>query len=89
MNEDELKKQQDDLAAKEAELKEREDDAAKIGATIKEEYEKKLEALKADYEARLASREEIIRQLASGENDNSLPSPFEDLNKRRKAQKSA
>lgn len=88
--EGELTKKEEELNAREEQLAKREADASSIAQTIKEEFEKKLEAQKQEFEARLQQREEVIRQLASGEipdvDDNS---PFAELNKHRLAQKAA
>ena len=104
MNEEELKakaeeleRKEGELQTKESELKEREDvlarreaDASNIAQTLKEEFEKKLEAQKQEYEERLNQRDEVIKQLASGETpDIDDNSPFAELNKRRLAQKAA
>lgn len=104
MNEEELKAKAEELEKREGDLKEREEalnereaklatreaDASNIAQTIKEEYEKKLATQKQEFEERLQQRDEVIRQLASGESaaaddDN----PFTQLNKRRIAQKAA
>ena len=88
--EGELTKKEEELNAREEQLAKREADASSIAQTIKEEFDKKLEAQKAEFEERLQQREAVIRQLASGEtpaiDDNS---PFAELNKRRIAQKAA
>ena len=88
--EEDLAKKEEEQKAKEEELYRREADASTIAQTIKQEFEKKLEAQKAEFEERLKQRDEVIRQLSSG----SVPqidenSPFAELNKRRLAQKSA
>ena len=88
--EGELTKKEEELNAREEQLAKREVDASSIAQTIKEEFEKKLEAQKQEFEARLQQREEVIRQLASGEiPDVDSNSPFAELNKRRLAQKAA
>lgn len=88
--EGELTKKEEELNAREEKLAAREADAGNIAETIKEEFEKKLEAQKQEFEERLNQRDEVIRQLASGESpaidDNS---PFAELNKARLAQKAA
>lgn len=105
MNEEELKAKAEEierkegaLAKKEEELNEREEqlakreaDAASIAQTIKEEFTRKLETQKAEFDERLQQREEVIRQLASGDTPDSADenSPFAELNKRRLAQKAA
>ena len=88
--EGELTKKEEELNAREEQLAKREADASSIAQTIKEEFDKKAEAQKAEYEARLQQRDEVIRQLASGErSDVDENSPFAELNKRRIAQKAA
>ena len=86
----ELTKKEEELNEREANLAKREADASSIAQTIKEEFEKKLEAQKQEFEERLKQRDEVIRQLASGESlsidDNS---PFAQLNKDRLAQRAA
>lgn len=104
MSEEELKAKAEELEKKEGELKEREEalnereaklavheaDAGNIAKTIKEEYEKKLATQKQDFEERLQQRDEVIRQLASGESTaTDDDNPFTQLNKRRIAQKAA
>ena len=88
--EGELSNKEEELNAREEKLAAREADAGNIAETIKEEFEKKLEAQKQEFEERLNQRDEVIRQLASGEgpaiDDNS---PFAELNKARLAQKAA
>lgn len=104
MNEEELKAKAEELEAKEGELSKkekeieerekqlavREADAGEIAKTLKEEFEKKNEALKAEYEERLKQRDEVIRQLASGDQPATDDgSPFAELNKKRRMQKAA
>ena len=88
--EGELTKKEEEIHALEEQLAKREADAASIAQTLKEEFEKKFEAQKAEFEARLQQREEVVRQLASGENaaidENS---PFAELNRKRHLQKIA
>lgn len=88
--EGELTKKEEELNEREANLAKREADASSIAQTIKEEFEKKLETQKQEFEERLKQRDEVIRQLASGESpaidDNS---PFAQLNKDRLAQRAA
>ena len=87
---EELAEKEKELNAREEQLAKREADASSIAQTIKEEFEKKLEAQKQEFEARLQQRDEVIRQLASGETpDIDENSPFAELNKRRLAQKAA
>lgn len=104
MNEEELKAKAEELEAKEGDLQKkekeleerekqfaaREADAGEIAKTLKEEFEKKNEAMKAEYEERLKQRDEVIKQLASGDQP-----PADDdsaialLNKKRRLQKAA
>ena len=86
--EGELQKLEEELKEREAAISRREADASSIAQAIKEEYEKKLAAQQAEFEERLKQRDEVIRQLASGdgkpaEDDNN---PFAQLNKKRIAQ---
>lgn len=86
----ELTKREEEVHAREERLAAREADAGGIAQTIKEEFEKKLEAQKQEFEERLNQRDEVIRQLASGENPAvDDDSPFAQLNKARLAQKAA
>ena len=87
--EGELAKKEEELNAREEQLAKREADASSIAQTIKEEFDKKAEAQKAEYEARLQQRDEVIRQLASGDAPLEDNSPFAELNKKRLAQKAA
>ncbi len=104
MNEEELKAKAEELEAKEGELSKkekeieereqqlalREADAGEIAKTLKEEFEKTKEAMKAEYEDRLKQRDEVIRQLASGDQPAADDgSAFAELNKKRRLQKAA
>ena len=88
--EGDLAKKEQELNAREEQLAKREADTSSVAKTLKEEFQKKLEAQKQEFEERLQQRDEVIKQLASGEkspaNDDD---PFEKLNKRRIAQKAA
>lgn len=88
--EGELAKKEEELNARELSIVQREADAQNIAETIKKEFEARLEKQKQEFEERLKQRDEVIRQLASGESpaidDNS---PFAELNKARLAQKAA
>ena len=86
---EELAEKEKELNAREEQLAKREADASSIAQTIKEEFDKKAEAQKAEYEARLQQRDEVIRQLASGDATLEDNSPFAELNKKRLAQKAA
>ena len=88
--EGELSTKEEELNAREEQLAKREADALKIAETLNEEFEKKLQAQKEEFEARLQQRDEVIKQLASGErSDVDENGPFAELNKRRIAQKAA
>lgn len=88
--EGELAKRENELNERESKLVAREADAGSIAQTIKEEFEKKLETQKQEFEERLRQRDEVIKQLASGEQPpNNDDSPFAQLNKARLAQKAA
>ena len=87
--EGDLKAKEEELNAREEQLAKREADAGGIAQKIKEEFEARLEAQKQEFEERLRQREEVIRQLASGENQNPDDGPFAELNKQRLAQKAA
>lgn len=101
MNEEELKAKEDELLRKEGELQKKEEeikareddlsrsqaDASELAKTIKDEYEKKIEKQRQEYEARLASRNEIIKQLAAGEEKApAQPSFIERMNEKRERQ---
>lgn len=88
--EGDLAKKEQELNAREEQLAKREADTSDIAKTLKEEFQKKLEAQKQEFDERLKSREDIIKQLASGETpQDEMPSAFEEINKRRRAQKAA
>ena len=88
--ENDLNTKEESLNARENELAKREADASSIAQTLKEEFNKKLEAQKEEYETRLHERDAVIRQLASGDNPAmDENSPFAEINKRRLLQKSA
>lgn len=88
--EGELTKKEEELNAKEAGLAKREADASSIAETIKKEFEARLEKQKQEFDERLKAREDIIKQLANGDApQDDLPSAFEEINKRRRAQKAA
>lgn len=88
--EGELTKKEEELGALEQKLAKREADASSIAQKIKEEFEKKIDEQKQEFEERLTQRDEVIRQLASGESpDVDENSPFAQLNKARLAQKAA
>jgi len=88
--EGEFAKKEEELNARELSIVQREADTQNIAEKIKKEFEARLEKQKTEFEERLKSREEIIKQLASGEApQEELPSAFEEINKRRRAQKAA
>ena len=88
--EGELSKKEEELNDRESKLVQRETDASNIAQTLKTEYEKKLEEQKAELEARIAQRDEVIKQLASNDSSAGDPNdPFEQLNTSRRAQKAA
>ena len=80
MNEDELKAKEEELNTKQEELTKREnelnarqeefnehkEDAAAIVKQVKDEYETKILKQHDKYEARLKERENVIKQLLSG-----------------------
>lgn len=86
--EGELQKKEEEIKQREEELNQREADKGNIAQTIKEEFDKQLEKQKRDYEARIASRDEIIKQLSAGENKApAQPTFIEILNEKREKQK--
>lgn len=88
--EGDLAKKEQELNAREEQLSRREADTTRIAQTLKEEFEKKLEAQKQEFDERLKNRDEVIKQLANGEESPAnKDDPFEKLNKRRIAQKAA
>ena len=88
--EGDLAKREQELNAREEQFAKREADTSSITQTLKEEFQKKLEAQKQEFEERLQQRDEVIKQLASGEESHvNDDDPFEKLNKRRIAQKAA
>ena len=88
--EGDISKKEEELNARELSIVQREADASNIAETIKKEFEARLEKQKQEFEERLKSREDIIKQLASGETpQDETPSAFEEINKRRRAQKAA
>ena len=87
--EGDLTKKEEALNEKETQLASREADTAKIAQTLTEEYEKKLQAQKVEFEERLKAREDVIKQLASGEKPAEEENAFTEINKRRRAQKAA
>ena len=81
MNEDEIK-------AKEEELKAKEEDVKSLVGSMTTEYEKKLNKQKDDFANKLKERESVIKQLLNGNGpSNKEPTPIEELNAIRQAQK--
>lgn len=89
--EGEIAKKEEELNAREQSIVRREADASEIAKTLKEEFDKKLEAQKQEFEERLKQRDEVIRQLADGENAKGEDEndPFVQLNNHRRLQKAA
>ena len=87
--EGELTNKEEELKERESAIAKREEDASTIAKTLKSEYEKKLEQQKSEYETRLKDRDEVIKQLANGDNEPPQDSPFAEINKRRRANKMA
>ena len=91
---EELKKLEDSLTAKEAELgtkqaelEAKEADVNKITENIKQGFEDQLNKLKADYEERLKTRDDVIAQLsASDGKEQPHVSVIDALNAKRVAQ---
>ena len=96
MNEEELKQLQEQLKAKEEELKKKEEelkqreaDADVIATNISKSYEERMNKQNEVYERRIKERDDVIRQLTSGDAAKPEEGPFAELNKRRLAQKAA
>lgn len=86
--EKELAEKEEALAKREADAQAKEEDAAHIGASIKTEYEARIAKEKAEFEKRLAEREDVIKQLARGETQNEpTPTAVDKLNERRRLQR--
>ena len=91
---EELKKLEDSLTAKEAELdtkqaelEAKETDVNKITENIKQGFEDQLNKLKADYEERLKTRDDVIAQLSANDaQEQPHVSIIDSLNARRVAQ---
>lgn len=91
---EELKKLEDSLTAKEAELtakqgelEAKEADVSKITDNMKQGFEAQLSKLKADYEERLKTRDDVIAQLsASDGKEQPRVSVIDALNAKRVAQ---
>lgn len=85
--EGELKTKEEGLNEREAAISKREADASSIAETIKKEFEDREEAQKKEFEERLKTRDEMIKQLAAGEdNAPAQPSFIERMNQKREMQ---
>ena len=94
--EETLKKREEELNEREASIKEREEelnehkeDAQTLVKQVKDEYEAKLTKQRIAYEKRLKEREDVIKQLLSGDGDANKPSDnviIDKINARRSAQ---
>ena len=94
--EEELKKREEELNDREASIKEREEelnaekeDTQSIIKQVKDEYEAKLSKQRIAYEKRLKEREDVIKQLLSGDGNANKPSEnviIDKINARRSAQ---
>lgn len=94
--EEELKEREDELNEREASIKDREDelnehkeDAQTLVKQVKDEYEAKISKQRIAYEKRLKEREDVIKQLLSGDGDANKPSEnviIDKINARRSAQ---
>ena len=87
--ENDLKTKETELNEKEASTREHETDAAKIAQTLKQEFETRLAKKQDEFSKKLEERDNIIKQLAAGEEAESEDdnSPFAQINKRRRDQK--
>ena len=103
MTEEELKKKEEELTERENKLNERENDINKraeeldehkedtqnLVKQVKDQYEEKLLKTTNKYEARLKERNDVIKQLLSGEGDANKPTEnviIDKINARRTAQ---
>ena len=85
--EDSLTAKEAELTAKQADLESKEADASKIAESIKQGFEEQLNKLKADYEERLKTRDDVIAQLsASDGKEQPHVSIIDELNAKRTAQ---
>lgn len=88
--EEEAKKKEEDFTAREADLAKREADASNIAETLKKEFEARLEAQRQEFEKRISQRDDVIRQLANGNDPRQEErGAFAELNKKRRLQKAA
>ena len=104
MNDEELKKKEEELNARENALNEREnalndkeeilnaskEDAQTLVKQVKDEYENKMLKQHDKYEARLKERENVIKQLLTGEgnaNKTETNIIIDKINKRRDSQR--
>lgn len=84
-----LAEREEEAKRKEEELKQREEDAQNIAAQIKAEFEARTASLEKDFEARLKARDEVIKQLSAGDNQDPQahePTFIEKINARRAKQ---
>ena len=89
MSEEELKALEETLKKREEELNEHKEDAQTLVKQVKDEYEAKLTKQRIAYEKRLKEREDVIKQLLSGDGDANKPSDnviIDKINARRIAQ---
>ena len=84
--EKELEERAKALDEREKALDEKAKDLENVTATLRKEYDEKVEKIKADYEVRLKNRDEVIEQLAKGEDEQPQPSFMDVLNAHRKEQ---
>ena len=94
--EEALEEREKELNEREASIKEREDelnanqeDTQALVKQVKDEYEAKLTKQRIAYEKRLKEREDVIKQLLSGDGDANKPSDnviIDKINARRSAQ---
>ena len=84
-----LNERENGLNEKEAEINEHKEDASTIVKQVKDEYEGKLLKQHDKYEAKLQERNNVIKQLLSGDSDANKPKPnviIDKINARRTAQ---
>ena len=85
--EDRLTQKEAELTAKQTDLEAKETDVSKITENIKQGFEEQLNKLKADYEERLKTRDDVIAQLsASDGKEQPHVSVIDALNAKRVAQ---
>ena len=84
--EEQLEERAKALDEREKALDEKAKDLENVTATLRKEYDEKVEKIKADYEVRLKNRDEVIEQLAKGEDETPQPTFMDVLNAHRKQQ---